>query len=399
MLVLIQPGAVLQKATFATFTAAVRKTPRILQAYRLPESIQPGIVFPEYVVFPYQITMTFLTVTPLSIIPGVLFYALASLVFKHQFVYSYAVPNESGGEYWRKLSIHLLAGLLMNQIFTVVQFAHDRRAIIPTLLMLLLIGLTCAFIPFLRGTFDPICAHLPLTGEDRKKKRRIAEDLVHKQTHLLQVLQPIETAPLVFARIDAEGDVVEGFEMFAGGSAVQIVVINGKSEAADELISSPSETILSLKSKDPNTPNIRNTPNAPNTPSSTNTPNSANSTNSTNTTNTTTTPNTQIPSTQVPMIHHSSSTEDRLYEVIPLPLNDPLTAATFDTFDVDHLTDRRHLKLPYGHPCMLEHEQALMVPSKLPALMKIFTQGSAEEDEKPSEQSPIVMGESALGEI
>ncbi len=377
MLVLIQPGAAFQKAAFSTFYSTSAKTPRVLQAFRSPSPIQPGVIFPEYIVFPYQITMTFLTVTPLSVIPGVLFYALASLVFKHQFVYSYAVPNESGGEYWRKLAIHLLAGLLMNQVFTVVQFAHDRRAIIPTLLMLLLIGFTSAFIPFLKGTFDPVCAHLPLTTEDRRRKRRIAEDLVHKQTHLLQVLQPIETAPLVFARIDAEGDSVEGFEV----------------RMDDDVMASPAETILSLKAEEPTGVGVEVTSRGLETTEREAKTLEENKSNE----------SVQPVDLQVPIVHYSNSTEERLYEVIPLPLDDPLTAATFDPFDVDYLTDRGYLRMPYGHPCMLEHEQTLMVPAKLPALMKALIEGDGMGDfnkvyNEKEEESPILIGESAFND-
>ena len=78
--------------------------------------------------------------------------------------------------------------------------------------MLLLIGLTVAYIPFLERNFGKMCDNLPITGDDRHKLRNITADLVHKQTHLLQVLQPIETSPIVFARLDSEGDTVEGFE-------------------------------------------------------------------------------------------------------------------------------------------------------------------------------------------
>lgn len=428
MVVLIQPSAVAKKAAFTAFYPASSKTPRVLQAFRSPSSIQPGIIFPEYIVFPYQITMTFLTVTPLSIVPGVLFYSLASLVFKHQFVYSYAVPNESGGEYWRKLSLHLLAGLLMNQIFTVVQFAHDRRALVPTFLMLLLIGLTGAFIPFLQQTFDPVCAHLPMTSEDRRRKRKITQDLVHKQTHLLQVLQPIETAPLVFARIDAEGeDLVDddnenddnnNYDGSNDGSSARKKGGSNESQS----LASPTETILTLESKTDLTGPKVNAGSSSDGDYNDNNDESIESIRQQSPSingNNQAQPQTQIQSATpipVPIVHHSSDQEERLYEVIPLPLEDPLTAATFDTFDVDYLTDRRFLKMPYGHPCMLEHEQALMVPAKLPALMKTLI-GDLEKKQQQQQQSmlgqeaeaqeaggsttdesPILMGESALSE-
>ena len=360
MLVLIQPGVLIKKFAFSALLPKWYKTPRMKQAFRNPNEIQPGMIFPEYIVFPYQITMAFLTITPLSIIPGLLFYGVATFVFKHQFVYSYAVPNESGGLYWRKLSIHLIAGVLMNQIFAVAQFRNHSETVLPTMSMLLLIGLTAAYIPFLERTFGNICENLPITGEDLNKKRNITGDLIHKQTHLLQVLQPIETAPVVFARIDAEGDTVEGFEVENGDGRV---LENVKS---DKVISVTSFT----NEKPSNSVTIK-------AESSEQTP------------------------LNVPIIHHSDVNEPRSYEIVPLIMTGP-SAITFDPYDVDYLTDRSSLHSPYSHPCMLEHSQVIILPAKLPALMKVILNypsidGFVRVNEKVG-NSPIVMGESALSE-
>lgn len=359
MLVLIQPGVLVKKLAFSALLPAWFKTPRMRQKFRNPNEIQPGIIFPEYIVFPYQITMAFLTITPLSIIPGLLFYGIATFVFKHQFVYSYAVPNESGGLYWRKLAVHLIAGVLMNQIFAVAQFRNHRETILPTMSMFLLIGLTVAYIPFLERTFGNICEHLPLTGEDRKKNQKITEDLVHKQTHLMQVLQPIETAPIVFARLDNEGNETEDLEDIEEnrdngngvGDTQEVISVSTFTKSSLHIEHSVSE---------------------------------------------------RTPVTSVPIIHHSNVNEPRSYEVVPLILSGP-PAATFDPYDVDFLTDRTYIKEPYSHPCMLEHSQVIVLPAKLPALMKVLINYPSIEAFKPgtkqsnlTNQSPIIMGESAF---
>jgi hypothetical protein len=364
MLVLIQPGVLLKKFAFTALLPNWYKTPRMKQEFRNPNEIQPGIIFPEYIVFPYQITMAFLTITPLSIIPGLLFYGVATFVFKHQFVYSYAVPNESGGLYWRKLSVHLISGVLMNQIFAVAQFRNHSETVLPTMSMLLLIGLTAAYIPFLERTFGNVCENLPITGEDRNKKRNITGDLVHKQTHLLQILQPIETAPIVFARIDAEGEAIEGYEQDENSSGGDRSHNNVKS---DEVISISSFTSKKEASKAGQSFTI-----APERPVTLN----------------------------VPIIHHSDINEPRSYEVVPLIMTGP-TSVTFDPYDVDHLTDRSLIQNPYYHPCMLEHSQVIILPAKLPALMKvILNYPSADGFKKMTEveDSPIIMGESALSD-
>ena len=366
MLVLMQPGVLVKKFAFSALLPKWYKTPRMKQEFRNPNEIQPGIIFPEYIVFPYQITMAFLTITPLSIIPGLLFYGVATFVFKHQFVYSYAVPNESGGLYWRKLSVHLISGVLMNQIFAVAQFRNHRETVLPTMSMLLLIGLTAAYIPFLERTFGNVCENLPITGEDRNKKRNITGDLVHKQTHLLQILQPIETAPIVFARIDNEGEAVEGFEQGSSSDG------DGSNVKTEEVVSMTSFTTSKKESK---------------------------------LSSSTTAVPSEVPATvNVPIIHHSDVNEARSYEIVPLIMTGP-SSVTFDPYDVDHLTDRAYIQNPYNHPCMLEHSQVIMLPAKLPALMKVIlnhpsTEGFKKKKDEANEtdSSPIIMGESALSE-
>jgi len=368
MLVLIQPGVLAKKFAFTALLPRWYKTPRMRQAFRNPSEILPGIIFPEYIVFPYQITMAFLTITPLSVIPGLLFYGVAAFVFKHQFVYSYAVPNESGGLYWRKLAVHLIAGVLMNQIFTVVQFRNHREAVLPTMCMILLIGLTAAYIPFLERTFGRICDSLPITAEDRNRKRNITADLIHKQTHLLQVLQPIETAPLVFARLDAEGDTIEGFEGEEAQEGEIQESLPNELVKDDTIISVSSFGHAALKHELPMEMHSAESISRP------------------------------LP---VPVIHHSNVLEVRSYEVVPLTLTGP-SAATFDPYDVDFLTDRANINTPYCHPCMLEHSKVLILPAKLPALMKLILEYPSVEDfktkESPIPASPIIMGESALSE-
>lgn len=364
MLILIQPGVLAKKFAFTALLPKWYKTPRMRQAFRNPSEISPGIIFPEYIVFPYQITMAFLTITPLSIIPGLLFYGVAAFVFKHQFVYSYAVPNESGGLYWRKLSVHLIAGVLMNQIFAVAQFRNHRETVLPTMCMLLLIGLTAAYIPFLERTFGSICENLPITGEDRNRKRNITGDLIHKQTHLLQVLQPIETAPVVFARLDAEGDPTEGFEAETN-NGIDIVNNRDLNMESKDTEDNKVISVTSFSQIDPIKSNSAPIP--------------------------------------VPVIHHSDVNEVRSYEVVPLILSGPV-AVTFDPYDIDFLTDRTHLNAPYSHPCMLEHSQVIILPAKLPALLKVILNYPSirgfkkKESDSAVVDSPIVMGESALSE-
>ena len=240
----------------------------------------------------------------------------------------------------------------MNQIFAVAQFRNHRETILPTMSMLLLIGLTIAYIPFLERTFGNICEHLPLTGEDYKKNQSITEDLVHKQTHLLQVLQPIETAPIVFARLENED-------------------ANSEDTGSNNIHTQVSENdVISVSTF---------------TKSVTSVPESA-----------------PAPLSSIPIIHHSNVNEPRSYEIVPLILSGP-PAATFDPYDVDFLTDRSFIKVPYSHPCMLDHSQVIMLPAKLPALMKVvlnYPSIEAFQQKQPilEDQSPIIMGESAVSE-
>lgn len=365
MLVLIQPVVLAKLFFYKICIPLSQKTPRSELKFRQnPILVFPGIIFPEFLVFPFQITLAFMTITPLSVIPGLLFYGMAAFIFKHQFVYSYSLPNESGGMYWRKLSVHMIFGLLLNQIFTVIQFWNPGRvSVMPIFFMLLLIGITASFIPFLDRTFTPVCEILPLTDEDRRRKRGLTCDLVYKQGRLLQVLQPIETAPKIFAEIAADGgDAVEGWEIQGERHADMSEVISLASENGRR----PAPRPLSPLSRGP-------------TPS-------------------------EAASIALPVIAAQSSIfEARKYEIVPLYLNLDGSIHTYDPFDLDYLVDRTHIDNPYDHPSMRDHSQVIMLPAKLPALLKLIfgnedgTNGSATIDRK-RDHSPIAMGESALTE-
>ncbi|CAG8639499.1 14330_t:CDS:2, partial [Acaulospora morrowiae] len=86
------------------------------------------------------ITITYSTINPLILVFALIYYAIALLVFKHQFAYCYVRRYESGGKLYRRVFKYTTDGLIIFQI-TVIGMIWLRTAIVPgAFLIPLLIG-------------------------------------------------------------------------------------------------------------------------------------------------------------------------------------------------------------------------------------------------------------------
>ena len=61
---------------------------------------------------------------------------------------------------------------------------------------------------------------------------------------------------------------------------------------------------------------------------------------------------------------------DHYWSFIPLKNSIEDQSSTFDPYQVDNLVDTEYIRKQYEHPLILKHYQALLVPSKLPNLLK-----------------------------
>lgn len=120
MIVLVKPGSILSAAVQRVTQR--RFTPRQWLALNKPGGLPLGFLYPEYAVIVFQMTLAFAITTPVILLIGFVFFALAYYVFRTQFLYSNKVPHEAGGLHWPSLCMHILFAQLLAQIFTLIQF-------------------------------------------------------------------------------------------------------------------------------------------------------------------------------------------------------------------------------------------------------------------------------------
>jgi hypothetical protein len=120
MVVLVKPGSIL--AVAVQRVTRRRFTPRQWLALNKPGGLPLGFLYPEYAVIVFQMTLAFAITTPVILLIGFVFFALAYYVFRTQFLYSNKVPHEAGGLHWPSLCMHILFAQLLAQIFTLIQF-------------------------------------------------------------------------------------------------------------------------------------------------------------------------------------------------------------------------------------------------------------------------------------
>lgn len=133
---------VIQKATIGMmiqlakpgrlFMAAIHRirhahwTPRNIQESRRPDKARLGFMYPDYLIIIFQITLAFMSLTPLSVLAGLLFYGIACFTFRALFIYTIKVQNESGGVFWRRLATQLMIAVVLNHFFTLIQLVFKE---------------------------------------------------------------------------------------------------------------------------------------------------------------------------------------------------------------------------------------------------------------------------------
>ena len=109
-------------------------------------------IYPELLIFVYLMCMAFMLVTPIFVVPAIVFFGIAYFTLRYQLIYSNAILNESGGLYWRLVSRHILAGVPMTQLFLLFQLLTNKRVVECILMLPLMVG-TYVAIPLFEERF------------------------------------------------------------------------------------------------------------------------------------------------------------------------------------------------------------------------------------------------------
>ncbi|CAG8723102.1 5542_t:CDS:2 [Cetraspora pellucida] len=150
----------------------IATTPRMLKRATNPWPFQFYFYYPSHILI-LVITITYSTINPLILIFALVYYAIALVVFKHQFAYCYVRRYEAGGKFYRRVFRYTTDGLIIFQL-TALGVIWLRRAIAQGVLIVLLIIATGYFKYYCHKTFHSRTNYLAL---DTRSKQQTKEDL------------------------------------------------------------------------------------------------------------------------------------------------------------------------------------------------------------------------------
>ncbi|KAG0294752.1 hypothetical protein BGZ96_000506 [Linnemannia gamsii] len=188
------------------FTHTMAKSPRqIWDVQGRLESVNYGVLFPQQTLI-FCIGIVFSTITPL-ILPFVTFYfTLFYFVYRHQFLYVYSQPIETGGLAFPKAVKQVFTGIFISEITLFGIFVLNQtvfNAVPLMVLMGILFACTALSLSNMNEAFDPLVTFLPValfskdlhvdrhgnvTDGDEKKKPKSK----HHQQEQLQYQQDVE---------------------------------------------------------------------------------------------------------------------------------------------------------------------------------------------------------------
>ncbi|KAG9067618.1 hypothetical protein KI688_012403 [Linnemannia hyalina] len=158
------------------FTKVLAKSPRqIWNVQGRLSSVNYGTLFPPQVLM-FSIGMLYSTIAPI-ILPVVAFYfTMFYFVYRHQFLYVYYTPVETGGLAFPVAVKQTFTGIFIFQttIFGIFLLKQSELDVIPQLvILLLLIFVTAMLFSNLKEAFDPLVTFLPvaLFSKDLKVNR------------------------------------------------------------------------------------------------------------------------------------------------------------------------------------------------------------------------------------
>jgi hypothetical protein len=184
MFVLLKPsGLLLQLLRRIIWRKSLRKR----AMYWEPDRVFLGALYPVHIVFVFMVTMSFIPLTPIISLAGLVFYGLAYLVFRYHFIFCYEIPHESGGKYWMFLPTPILVGCILGQVFSIIQISFLKGTIQALCMVPLCIVTVCAIV-FLRNVFQRRSTYLPLGGEASDRIDRLSAQMQDKQAQTMRMV-------------------------------------------------------------------------------------------------------------------------------------------------------------------------------------------------------------------
>ncbi|KAF9983038.1 hypothetical protein BGZ75_005480 [Mortierella antarctica] len=146
------------------FTTLLAKSPRqIWNVQGRLNSVNYGLLFPPQALM-FAIGLVYSTIAPL-ILPFVAFYFIMYYrVYRHQFLYVYKQPVETGGLAFPIAVRHAYTGIFITEVtvFGIFLLKGTSDAIPQLILLLLLIICTAFSLSSMKEAFDPLVTYLPM---------------------------------------------------------------------------------------------------------------------------------------------------------------------------------------------------------------------------------------------
>ncbi|KAF9173666.1 hypothetical protein BGX20_002502 [Mortierella sp. AD010] len=147
------------------------KTPRDYAEARAPPELPYGVVYANTTLI-FVIILIYSCMKPMILIFGVIYFALAYLVFKYQLLYVYFHPYESGGQMWPMVYSRMTLGLLIFQLTMLGFFMLNHAYIFGILLAPLPVG-TFYFWHWTTYTYKSTAKFMPLEIMRPKKSNTL----------------------------------------------------------------------------------------------------------------------------------------------------------------------------------------------------------------------------------
>lgn len=186
MLELLNPKSLFLDRGFLNKTLRKGKTTRSLLIHdTTPPELELAIVWSRFIMFPFFIFTTYAIISPLIVIPTLAYFSYAYFVFRFRFAQFGKVSVETGGKYWTQCSRQVIYALLLGQLSVFLQYTQFRKGILPACLIVFLLGITLAFIPFLSQHFGRICNNLSVLEEEAQKSKNLAVSLLEDRNEAI----------------------------------------------------------------------------------------------------------------------------------------------------------------------------------------------------------------------
>ena len=206
MLQLLNPKTLILERSFLKESQRRLKTSRALLEY---DAIAPEFglspVWSRFLILPYFIFMTYAIIAPLIVIPSIVYFSLAYVIFKHRLINISRVNIETGGLFWRQCTKQFIYGLFLAQFSVLIQYSQFKKGLTQSFLIALLICFTFAFLTFIETHFGRIFDSLSIMDEDIQKSQAIVQKVLDGKNEVIQgAVEYLEDSAIVKSRLESD---------------------------------------------------------------------------------------------------------------------------------------------------------------------------------------------------